>query len=161
MRNFISLIKWSFSTSDDKAIGILRILFAVSLIPNGIEKTIANVMPVLNDPICGPTTGFDAFFQCFTSGYHIPPFFAFMGIITQVLFSWTLLVGVFTRISAMLWFCIMLWLIPMEVHDYVSFIGYTGYKLLIAACAIFFMIKGSGKWSFDNLIYKKYLAISP
>lgn len=147
------MLKRLFSTEDDGAILVLRLLLGIVFFAHGMQKAFGWF----------GGSGFDGTLQAFHQGLGIPVFLAFLAILAEAAGSLGLITGFLTRIAAFGITVNMVVAVALIHWRYGFFMNWFGkqagegfeYHILVVAITIFLMIKGGGKWSFDGLLYKR------
>ena len=139
-----------FTTNNDFAISIVRLVFGVVFFAHGAQKMLGWFGGY----------GFQGTMGFFTGAMHIPAPFAFLAISAEFFGGLGLIVGLLTRIAAF-GICVnMLVAIAMVHHNFGFFMNWTGmqkgegfeYHLLAIAITVLLMIRGAGAASIDHWI---------
>jgi len=142
-----------FSTQDDIAPLVMRVILGVVIFPHGAQKVFGWFGGY----------GLDGTLNFFTQTMGIPLVFAILVIAAESLGALGLIVGFLTRVAAFGIVCVMTGAIFMVHLNNGLFMNWTGqqagegfeYHLLAIALAIALMITGGGKASVDSLLYRK------
>lgn len=125
---------------------LLRIGLGLVILPHGIQKI----------------TNFDSILNILESYYHLPTFIGIMVVFIEFFCSIFLILGVFSRISALLLGLVLLGagFYHIEHGFFINWLGKQageGYQfsLLYVFAAATSVLLGGGKWSIDNLLLKK------
>jgi putative oxidoreductase len=144
------MIRRIFSTEDDTALLVLRLLLGIVFFPHGMQKALGW--------FGGP--GFSGAMEGFTVKMGIPAFFAFLAILAESAGSLGLITGFLTRIAAFGITCNMVVAVAMIHWQNGFFMNWFGnqkgegfeYHLLVFGIVIALIIKGGGKFSLDRLL---------
>jgi len=148
------LIKKIFSTEDAIGLSIARITLAVVFIPHGAQKLLG---------LFGGH-GFSGTMNFFTSS-GMPVLVAFLVIMAESLGALALLFGFIGRFMALGIFMVMngaIFMVHLKNGFFMNWMGTQKgegfeFHLLALGLALIVMLKGSGKFSIDRLISKKFL----
>jgi putative oxidoreductase len=141
-------------TSDDKILTVLRLVLAIVVFPHGAQKVLGWFGGF----------GFSGTMGFFTQQMHIPAAFAILAIAAEFLGSIGLLVGFLGRIAAFgiaVNFLVAVYLVHWPNGFFMNWSGQQkgeGIEFFILAIgiAIAIMIGGSGSWSIDLGLSRKY-----
>ena len=144
------MIRKLFSTDDDTATAILRLVLGVIFFAHGAQKMLGWFGGF----------GFSGTMGFFTGTMHIPAPFAFLAIAAEFFGGLGLILGFLTRIAAFGIAVNMLVAIATVHSSFGFFMNWTGtqkgegfeYHLLVLAATAFLMIRGAGAFSFDRAI---------
>lgn len=141
-------MKKLFTTPADPTITLMRVILAVLFFPHGAQKALGWY----------GGAGFQGTMHAFTTGMHIPAFFAFLAILAEFAGSILIFLGFLTRIAAFGQVIVMLVAI-FKVHLPNGLLGTAhgaGYSfpLSLLALAFLIMIKGAGAFSIDRMLAK-------
>ena len=142
-----------FSTDDNLASLVVRVLLGVVMLPHGAQKVLGMF----------GGGGFAATMKGMSQGMGIPSIIVLLIIGSEFLGSMGLILGVATRFCALGTFTIMLGAITLVHLPHGFFMNWSGnqagegfeFHLLAAGMALALMIAGGGKWSVDRLIAAK------
>lgn len=142
-------MKKLFATQPDPTIALMRIVLAILFFPHGAQKALGWF----------GGAGFHGTMHAFTTGMHIPAFFAVLAILAEFAGSILVFLGFLTRIAAFGQAIVMLVAI-LKVHLHNGLLGTAhgaGYSfpLSLLALAFLVMIKGAGAFSIDRLLAKE------
>jgi putative oxidoreductase len=144
------MIRKLFSTSDDTATAILRLVLGVVFFAHGAQK----MLGWFGGPGFSGTIGF------FTGMMHIPAPLAFLAIVAEFLGGLGLILGFLTRIAA-LGIAVNMLVAIRTVHTaFGFFMNWNGnqkgegfeFHLLVLAMTAFLMIRGAGAFSIDHAV---------
>jgi putative oxidoreductase len=141
-------------TSDDKILTVLRLVLAIVVFPHGAQKVLGWFGGF----------GFTGTMGFFTQQMHIPAAFAILAIAAEFLGSIGLFVGFLGRIAAFgiaVNFLVAVYLVHWPNGFFMNWSGQQkgeGIEFFILAIgiAIAIMIGGSGSWSIDLGLSRKY-----
>lgn len=147
------MLKKLIQTEKDITSLILRVLIGIVFFPHGAQKVLGWFGGY----------GFSGTMGFFTEKLGIPAIFAFLAITAEFLGSLALVFGFLTRIAAFGIACVMIVAVFMLHLQYGFFMNWFGnqqgegieYHILAIAIAVALMIKGGGRWSIDEVIFKK------
>ncbi len=147
------MLKKLIQTEKDITSLILRVLIGIVFFPHGAQKVLGWFGGY----------GFSGTMGFFTEKLGIPAIFAFLAITAEFLGSLALVFGFLTRIAAFGIACVMVVAVFMLHLQYGFFMNWLGnqqgegieYHILAIAIAVALMIKGGGRWSIDEVIFKK------
>lgn len=139
-----------FSTEDDSAGLVLRVMLGVVFFPHGAQKVVGWFGGY----------GFTGTVLFFTENLRIPYALVLLVMAAEFLGAIGLIVGFMTRIAAFGIFCVMAGAIYMVHLPNGFFMNWSGsqqgegfeYHLLVMAIAVALMIRGGGRWSLDRAI---------
>jgi len=140
-------------TEDNLAPLVLRLVLGLVIFPHGAQKLFGWFGGY----------GFDGTMGFFTGSLGIPWMFGFMVILIEFFGSISLIIGLGTRISAMMIFVLFIGIIFTVHLDHGFFMNWTGsklgegfeYHLLVLGMAGSLIALGSGKLSIDRSVIKK------
>jgi putative oxidoreductase len=153
------MVRKLFSTDDNVATTILRLVLGVVFFAHGAQKMLGWFGGF----------GFSGTMGFFTNMMHIPAPLAFLAIAAEFFGGLGLILGFLTRISAFGIFTNMV-VAVLTVHGANGlFMNWTGtqkgegfeFHLLVLAITIFLMIKGAGAFSIDHAIATASPAAQP
>ena len=132
---------------------IARITVGIIILPHGLQKLLG---------LYGGY-GFSATLDFFTT-MGIPKIIGFLIISGESIGAFLLIIGLLGRISALGLILIMLGAIFMVHMQYGLFMNWFGnqagqgyeFHLLVIGLSLIVLLKGSGKWSLDKLIFDKF-----
>ena len=141
-------------TSDDKILTVLRLVLAIVVFPHGAQKVLGWFGGF----------GFSGTMGFFTQQMHIPAAFAILAIAAEFLGSIGLFVGFLGRIAAFgiaVNFLVAVYLVHWPNGFFMNWSGQQkgeGIEFFILAIgiAVAIMIGGSGSWSIDLGLSRKY-----
>jgi putative oxidoreductase len=144
------MIRKLFSTGDDTAAAILRLVLGVVFFAHGAQKMLGWFGGF----------GFYGTMGFFTGMLHIPAPFAFLAIAAEFFGGLGLIMGFLTRIAAFGIAVNMLVAITMVHSSFGFFMNWNGkqrgegfeYHLLVLAMTAFLIIRGAGAFSIDRAI---------
>lgn len=147
------MFKMLFSTHDDVAPLVMRVMLGVVMFPHGAQKVLGWF----------GGHGLDGTLNFFTQSMGIPLVFALLVIAAEFLGALGLIVGFLTRFAAFGVACVMAGAIFMAHWQNGFFMNWSGqqagegfeYHLLALALAIALIITGGGKASADAIINQK------
>jgi len=147
-------MKYLFQTNDKFSYWVPRVILGCVILPHGAQKLFGWFGGF----------GFTNTMTYFTQTAGLPWIIAFLIIMGESLGSLGLIVGFFTRLSALGLICIMVGAI-ITVHIpngfFMNWFGKQAgegfeYHLLVIGMSIPLLISGGGKYSVDVLIYKNF-----
>ena len=150
----ITLMKYLFQTNDNFSYWVPRVILGCVMFPHGAQKLFGWFGGF----------GFTNSMTYFTQTTGLPWIIAFLIIMGESLGSLGLIVGFFTRLSALGLICIMVGAI-ITVHIpngfFMNWFGKQAgegfeYHLLVIGMSIPLLISGGGKYSVDALIHKNF-----
>ena len=149
-----TFMKYFFQTNDNFSYWVPRVILGCVMFPHGAQKLFGWFGGF----------GFTNSMNYFTQTTGLPWIIAFLIIMGESLGSLGLIVGFFTRLSALGFICIMLGAITTVHIPNGFFMNWVGknagegfeYHLLVIGMSIPLLISGGGKYSVDRLI-NKYL----
>ena len=150
----ITLMKYLFQTNDNFSYWVPRVILGCVMLPHGAQKLFGWFGGF----------GFTNSMTYFTQTTGLPWIIAFLIIMGESLGSLGLIVGFFTRLSALGLICIMVGAI-ITVHApngfFMNWFGKQAgegfeYHLLVIGMSIPLLINGGGKYSVDVLIHKNF-----
>ena len=137
-----------FSTEDDAATAILRLVLGIVFFAHGAQKMLGWFGGF----------GFTGTMGFFTGTMHIPPVFAFLAISAEFFGGLGLIFGLLTRVAAF-GIAVNMLVAIVTVHRHFGFFanwsgtqkgeGYEYHLLVLAMCA-FLMLRGAGAVSVDR-----------
>ena len=139
-----------FQTNDDVAELVLRLMLGIVFFPHGMQKLLGWFGGY----------GFEGTMGFFTGKLGIPVLFAFLAIMAESLGAIALIVGLGTRVAALV-IAVEMAVAAMMLHVQNGFfMNWFGsqkgegieYHLLVIGMGIALMIAGGGKWSLDRAI---------
>lgn len=139
-----------FRTNDDFTALVLRLMLGIVFFPHGMQKLLGWFGGY----------GFEGTMGFFTGKLGIPAFFAFLAIMAESLGAIGLIVGLGTRVAALV-IAVEMAVAAMMLHVQNGFfMNWFGsqkgegieYHLLVIGMGIALMIVGGGKWSLDRAI---------
>jgi putative oxidoreductase len=147
------MLKKLIQTEKDITSLILRVLIGIVFFPHGAQKVLGWFGGY----------GFSGTMGFFTEKLGIPAIFAFLAIMAEFLGSLALVFGFLTRIAAFGIACVMVVAVFMLHLQYGFFMNWFGnqqgegieYHILAIAIAVALIIKGGGRWSIDEVVFKK------
>ena len=149
-----TFMKYLFQTNDNSSYWIPRVILGCVMLPHGAQKLFGWFGGF----------GFTNTMTYFTQTTGLPWIIAFLIIMGESLGSLGLIVGFFTRLSALGLICIMVGAI-ITVHIpngfFMNWFGKQAgegfeYHLLVIGMSIPLLISGGGKYSVDALIHKNF-----
>ena len=149
-----TFIKYLFQTNDKFSYWVPRVILGCVMLPHGAQKLFGWFGGF----------GFTNTMTYFTQTAGLPWIIAFLIIMGESLGSLGLIVGFFTRLSALGLICIMVGAI-ITVHIpngfFMNWFGKQAgegfeYHLLVIGMSIPLLISGGGKYSVDMLIHKNF-----
>ena len=149
----ITFMKYLFQTNDNFSYWVPRVILGCVMLPHGAQKLFGWFGGF----------GFSNTMTYFTQTAGLPWIIAFLIIMGESLGSLGLIVGFFTRLSALGLICIMVGAITTVHIPNGFFMNWFGkqagegfeYHLLVIGMSIPLLISGGGKYSVDLLINKK------
>src|ERR1700686_3111478 len=140
------------STHADWVVGIARILLGIIFFGHGAQKMLGW--------FGGP--GLANSMRAFTEHLHLPSTLAFLVIAGELFSGIGLIVGLFSRIAALVIALTMVGAIATVHFRFGLFLNWFGnqkghgieYHLLAIALALVVVVKGAGAFSVDRLVYK-------
>jgi len=140
-------------THADWTVSIVRILLGLVFFAHGAQKMLGWYG--------GP--GLAKSMRTFTEDLHLPSILAFLVIAGEFLGGIGLIVGLFSRIAAMVIAVTMLGAIATVHFQFGLFLNWFGdqeghgieYHLLAIALALVVVIKGAGAFSIDRIVYER------
>ena len=150
----ITLMKYLFQTNDNFSYWVPRVILGCVMFPHGAQKLFGWFGGF----------GFTNSMTYFTQTIGLPWIIAFLLIMGESMGSLGLIVGFFTRLSALGLICIMVGAI-ITVHIpngfFMNWFGKQAgegfeYHLLVIGMSIPLLISGGGKYSVDALIHKNF-----
>src|SRR6202171_312725 len=144
------MIRKLFSTDDNTATAILRLVLGLVFFAHGAQKMLGWFGGY----------GFSGTMGFFTGSMHIPAPFAFLAIAAEFFGAMGLILGFLTRIAAFGIAVNMLVAIATVHSGFGFFMNWGGtqkgegyeYHLLVLAMTVFLMIRGAGAFSVDRAI---------
>ncbi len=144
------MLRRLIATDNSTATTILRVVLGIVFFAHGAQKMLGWF----------GGNGFSGAMDHFTSGMHIPAFFAFLAIAAEFFGSLGLILGLLTRIAAFGIAVNMMVAIALVHRHFGFFENWTGtqkgegfeYHLLVLAMCIFLMIRGAGAISIDRIL---------
>jgi putative oxidoreductase len=139
-----------FQTNDDVAALVLRLMLGIVFFPHGMQKLLGWFGGY----------GFEGTMGFFTGKLGIPVLFAFLAIMAESLGAIGLILGLGTRVAALV-IAVEMAVAAMMLHVQNGFfMNWFGsqkgegieYHLLVIGMGIALMIAGGGKWSLDRAI---------
>jgi len=148
-----NLLKTLFTTNPNIGFSIARLTLGLVLFPHGAQKLLG---------LFGGN-GYTATVDFFTSQMGLPGIIAFSIIIIEFFGSISLILGLIGRFWALSIAGMFLGIIYTTQFEHGFFMNWYGnqtgegfeYSLLVIGLALTIVVNGSGKWSVDNLIFKK------
>jgi len=142
-------------TDDNLASLVLRVMLAVVFFPHGAQKVLGWFGGY----------GFEASLNAFTANMGIPAFLVILVFCAEFFGPMLLLSGAFSRFAAFGIACNMTGAIFIVHTPYGFFMNWSGtqqgegfeFHLLAIAMALAIMIMGSGRWSIDRLLTRRWL----
>jgi putative oxidoreductase len=139
-----------FQTNDDVTALILRLMLGIVFFPHGMQKLLGWFGGY----------GFEGTMGFFTGKLGIPALFAFLAIMAESLGAIALILGLGTRVAALVIAVEMAVAVMMLHVQNGFFMNWFGiqkgegieYHLLVIGMGIALMIAGGGKWSLDRAI---------
>ncbi|PTX97662.1 hypothetical protein DB346_21470 [Verrucomicrobia bacterium LW23] len=139
-----------FKTDNDLSTLIARVMLGLVFFPHGAQKALGWYGGY----------GFNGTMEFFTATMGIPALFAFLAIAAEFGGAIALVLGFFTRLSALAIASVMAVAIAMVHGQYGFFMNWYGnqkgegfeYHLLALALAVLLTLRGGGKWSVDATI---------
>ena len=149
-----TFMKYLFQTNDNFSYWVPRVILGCVFLPHGAQKLFGWFGGF----------GFTNTMAYFTQTAGLPWIIAFLIIMGESLGSLGLIVGFFTRLSALGLICIMVGAIITVHFPYGFFMNWFGkqagegfeYHLLVIGMSIPLVISGGGKYSVDVLIHKNF-----
>ena len=149
-----TFMKYLFQTNDKFSYWVPRVILGCVMFPHGAQKLFGWFGGF----------GFTNTMTYFTETAGLPWIIAFLIIMGESLGSLGLIVGFFTRLSALGLICIMVGAIVTVHIPNGFFMNWFGkqagegfeYHLLVIGMSIPLLINGGGKYSVDMLIHKKF-----
>ena len=149
-----TFMKYLFQTNDNFSYWVPRVILGCVMLPHGAQKLFGWFGGF----------GFTNTMTYFTQTAGLPWIIAFLIIMGESLGSLGLIVGFFTRLSALGLICIMVGAIITVHIPNGFFINWFGkqagegfeYHLLVIGMSIPLVISGGGKYSVDVLIHKNF-----
>ena len=147
------MIETLTGTHADWTVGVVRIVLGVVFFAHGAQKMLGWYG--------GP--GLASSMRTFTDDLHIPSTLAFLVIAGEFLSGIGLIVGLFSRIAALVIALTMLGAIATVHLRFGLFLNWFGtqeghgieYHLLAIALALVVVIKGAGAFSIDRIVYER------
>ena len=149
-----TFMKYLFQTNDKFSYWVPRVILGCVILPHGAQKLFGWFGGF----------GFTNTMTYFTQTAGLPWIIAFLIIMGESLGSLGLIVGFFTRLSALGLICIMVGAITTVHIPNGFFMNWLGkqagegfeYHLLVIGISIPLLINGGGKYSVDMLIHKNF-----
>ena len=149
-----TFIKYLFQTNDKFSYWVPRVILGCVMLPHGAQKLFGWFGGF----------GFTNTMTYFTQTTGLPWIIAFLIVMGESLGSLGLIVGFFTRLSALGLICIMVGAITTVHIPNGFFMNWFGkqagegfeYHLLVIGMSIPLLISGGGKYSVDALIHKNF-----
>ena len=150
----ITFMKYLFQTNDKFSYWVPRVILGCVIFPHGAQKLFGWFGGF----------GFTNTMTYFTQTTGLPWIIAFLIVMGESLGSLGLILGFFTRLSALGLICIMVGAIIIEHIPNGFFMNWLGkqpgegfeYHLLVIGMSIPLLISGGGKYSVDGLINKYF-----
>lgn len=147
------MIEALIGTHADWTVGVVRIVLGFVFFAHGAQKMLGWYG--------GP--GLAKSMHTFTDDLHLPPILAFLVIAGEFLSGIGLIVGLFSRIAALIIAVTMLGAIATVHLRFGLFLNWFGsqkghgieYHLLAIALALVVVIKGAGAFSIDRMVYER------
>ncbi len=146
---YIPALSGIYSALDGWAEPILRIFVGLMLIPHGAQKLFGMFGG-------GGISGTAQFFE--SSGYTPAVFWAAVVGITEFFGGIAITLGLFTRLAALFVFiqmCVLVFSFHMP-NGFFNFKGGYEFPLLWGIAALFFLIRGGGRFSLDTKMSKEF-----
>ena len=142
------------TNNQDVAAVVARLFIGVVILPHGFQKLLG---------LFGGY-GFSVTIDFFSSAMGIPAPIGFLIIMAESFGALFLIVGFLSRLSAFGIFLIMLGAIFLAHFPHGFFMNWFGnqqgegfeYHLLALGLSLIVLINGGGKWSLDNIIFKRF-----
>src|SRR5437763_5982836 len=139
-------------THADWVVGVARIVLGIIFFAHGAQKMLGWYG--------GP--GLASSMRTFTGHLHLPPTLAFLVIAGELFSGVGLIVGLFSRIAALVIAITMVGAIATVHFRFGLFLNWFGsqkghgieYHLLAIALALVVVVKGAGAFSLDHLVYE-------
>ena len=149
-----TFMKYLFQTNDKFSYWVPRVILGCVMLPHGAQKLFGWFGGF----------GFTNTMTYFTQTTGLPWIIAFLIVMGESLGSLGLILGFFTRLSALGLICIMVGAIITEHIPNGFFMNWFGkqagegfeYHLLVIGMSIPLLISGGGKYSVDALIHKNF-----
>jgi putative oxidoreductase len=147
------LVKTIFSTHPNIGFSLARLTLGLVIFPHGAQKLLG---------LFGGY-GFSATMDSFTTQMGLPGIIAFLVIMIEFFGSIFLILGLLSRIWALALSGMFVGIIFTTQLEHGFFMNWFGnqagegyeFSLLVIGLALTILINGSGKYSLDNLIFKK------
>jgi putative oxidoreductase len=146
------MIEMLTATHADWVVGIARIVLGIMFFAHGAQKMLGWYG--------GP--GLASSMRTFTEDLHLPSILAFLLIAGELFSGIGLIVGLFSRIAALVIALTMIGAIATVHFRFGLFLDWFGtqkghgieYHLLAIALALIVVVKGAGAFSLDHLVYE-------